>query len=777
MFCTIEYLHNKLVDKIMINGSSIQNIKMTNNQAIGQKKCQKQNSNSVPKQAKSLNFGAAYSSKGIQTYIKDIDEGLKLICPEGSFTEHIIPMASLPGEKGNNTGSGKPKSPAAKKYFTMIRNIFRADAIKFLPIGEAKGSLKTQNKFFPYSDSSMTIGEHIINLKELTTKKYGEILPKEDFKELVDNHSRVIKEGKIQTNHLKNGTDPEEIEINDKVVHFENELGTDAHTSPVKKLLEKAYKNFKNDTSEKTKPLRDEFNEYLTKNNREENKRLERLHAGRSEDKEFFKFFQFLTDKQLKEGKKENINDLGMKLILDVPINSNDAMKAYPEAFTDKSIGWGMQLLDFDKLGKIENGHLKEDELGTTGELLKDKFKFFAKRGDGLRIDASRQLVQTSYRTSDDAPAVNVKHLGDTVLVFIEDILKKVKKQEAEKLKKADPIANAKKIKELESFDPRDRIFHEIEAGGGDGFGMFDHTQSLVPYGSRTRILTDGHISHGWGNFEAYNVDKHLSRKEIMTGANHDNLSYRDIAEAEWGDYKNHKDAAKGGISRNTGIPEDQLDDSKTFVKGKFAATYNGDKRCHFFSDALGMKKSFKDGDFRGWRTRVGENFEEDLHTNFQDGHALNPAESVSIIMKKRGLDQSHPELYKKITGHAEFLRAHGAKSQAEADELEAKGMSLTYPKPPETNTKETSGAEQHPTTETGDTPGSQDSSKSSKKGLKMFLAALGLGGVAAGGVAIAKNNKKEEAATTYSSPNQGSYHKSYQNSYKPNYTPTHKQN
>ena len=184
----------------------------------------------------------------------------------------------------------------------------------------------------------------------------------------------------------------------------------------------------------------------------EREKRIAEIYKLKNKEIDFYKFKQFLAENDLKKA-KDMLNQKGLKLNGDMICGlSYDEIWSHPKAFLEgKTIKWDLPALDLDS---------KEAE-----KVIREKVNIYAKRFDGLRIDASWIYIQPFN-----------KDYGDKILNIIDDEVKKVKGKD---------------------FDLHN-IMHEFVASADD-FNIYDE-EKLKPYiDNRVKIYTSDWLSDDWG--------------------------------------------------------------------------------------------------------------------------------------------------------------------------------------------------------------------------------------------------------------------------------------
>ena len=138
------------------------------------------------------NFGDALSTKQEKKYKQLMDELKRVQNHQDGIRVVKIYTPSIPSSTQTDTGIGKPSSSEAKRMYELAQIYGGATAIKFMPMGELTDKQGySANKYAgAYQRGALTIGEDIIDLSQLASKKYGYILPQSEVKNFVIKHHR-----------------------------------------------------------------------------------------------------------------------------------------------------------------------------------------------------------------------------------------------------------------------------------------------------------------------------------------------------------------------------------------------------------------------------------------------------------------------------------------------------------------------------------------------------------------------------------------------------------
>ncbi len=571
----------------------------------------------------------AQTIKEVKTAL-GINEGLSLL---------KLDTASFPANIGQDTGVGKLNSQKAIDLIKFLTFYTGTKAVKIFPFGQQTKSWG--HYYCPYNKTAMTIGEENINLFNLLNKeKYGDILKEEDIKSL-----RVRSSGSI---------------------NYENELGVTEYY-PILQPLRKAFDNFKNHLS--TPELEQKFEDFkqkkyvkeyyprlalypylkdkepdLFKNFRTSKEKQEKFIQYQEKYKdeiEFFKFRQFIADKEHFEA-KEKLNSEGIKLFGDCLIGfSNQEFWAHPDAFVEGGgVGWSLPALNDKKL-------LCKKSLAN--KVFNDKISFYLEHFDGIRFDVGWWYAYTRVETKDGVKERDMKH---KVFDFIEKRAKEIKGKD---------------------FDTRNLIYEM------DGFSHLYHWNTMKPLENVKNIVSVltteyendyGNHGAGWGHPE-FLLKNGFSQDEFIIGTNnHDGENLRILAESKSKENRQKRADSISVLAKVLNIPAKVLEDSKEFVKAKFAQLYTTKNQFLFYVDVLGAKNIIDNHTVnpKNYRMRLNDNFESQYHTSLQNGNGFNIMESLKLVLKSRRLDENYPDLYQKVCYYADYLREPGAKTEAEAN-------------------------------------------------------------------------------------------------------------
>ena len=308
----------------------------------------------------------------------------------------IVHGSSFPACDGEDTGFGSFNSESGHALIDYASGIF--NAIQLGPAGKTKASDSS-----PYCGTIFSGNPLFIDLKQLTTKEWGEILSLEAYK-------KVVRENPTQNSGRTAYSYISKAQIEALKEAWNKFKGI--------KLLKKEFEKFKKENSfwlEKDSLYEALSIEnggdfwYIWKNETDKNlmnpksedektiyaKRIAEIKEKYSDEIEFYSFCQFVLEQQNEKTKKFALKK-GIKMIADrqVAFSDRDAW-AYqslflegwylgcpPDYFSKNGQAWGFPVMDPDKMYNADGS------LGEGGILMKNLYKkMFKENPGGVRID------------------------------------------------------------------------------------------------------------------------------------------------------------------------------------------------------------------------------------------------------------------------------------------------------------------------------------------------------------------------------------------------------
>ena len=310
----------------------------------------------------------------------------------------IMHNGSFPAIDGENTGFGTVNSLAGRNFIDYAAGLF--DAIQMGPAGKTKTSDSS-----PYTGTIFSNNPLFVDLKELTTPKWYNILSTSTFNEIVENnpnkdtnktsYSYITKKQAIALSEayenfikLNNATLNKEFE-NYKT---ENDSWLDKDSLYEALSIEHGTDYWPNWKSKTDKNL---FNPKSYEEKIEYGKRIEEISKKYEKEIDEYKFIQFVLNKQNLETKKY-ADSKNIKMIADRQVAFSDrdtwayqslfldgwCLGCPPDYFSKDGQAWGFPVMDPDKM------YNEDGSLGEGGILMKNLYKkMFRENPGGVRID------------------------------------------------------------------------------------------------------------------------------------------------------------------------------------------------------------------------------------------------------------------------------------------------------------------------------------------------------------------------------------------------------
>lgn len=310
----------------------------------------------------------------------------------------IMHNGSFPSAENQNTGFGSINSDGGHEFIQYASNLF--DSIQLGPAGKTKSCDSS-----PYTGTIFSGNPLFINLLELTTKKWGQILSETTYYDIVSNNPNQSTNKTSYSYAYK------------KYNEAMQEAWNNFKSNPDKKL-EKEFNSFKTENnfwldkdslyealsiehgndywpmwdSETDKNL---FNPQSIEQKMDYARRIEEIEFKYADEIELYKFTQFVISKQNEET-KEFAKKNNIKMIADRQVAFSDrdtwayqslflpgwCLGCPPDYFSKDGQAWGFPVMDPDRMYNAD-GSLDEG-----GQLLKNLYKkMFKENPGGVRID------------------------------------------------------------------------------------------------------------------------------------------------------------------------------------------------------------------------------------------------------------------------------------------------------------------------------------------------------------------------------------------------------
>ena len=310
----------------------------------------------------------------------------------------IMHNGSFPSIPEEDTGFGTINSTAGHRFIDYVSGLF--DAIQMGPAGKTKSSDSS-----PYTGTIFSNNPLFIDLKQLTTEKWGKILSVKTFNEIVANNPN---KGKNRTSYSyitkKQAQALSEayanfIALNDKKAmaefesyKIENDSWLDKDSLYEALAIEHGTDFWPNWKSSVDKNL---FNPKSNEEKIEYAKRIEEISKKYKKEIDEYKFIQFILFKQGEETEKYAASK-GVKMVADRQVAFSDrdcwayqslflegwCLGCPPDYFSKDGQAWGFPVINPEKLYNADGS------LGEAGILMKNLFKkMFRENPGGVRID------------------------------------------------------------------------------------------------------------------------------------------------------------------------------------------------------------------------------------------------------------------------------------------------------------------------------------------------------------------------------------------------------
>ncbi len=324
---------------------------------------------------------------------------------------------SFPAEHNKNTGFGTSNSNSAKKLIDFLSGVFTH--IQLGPAGKTK-SIDAS----PYTGTIFSNNPLFIDLEQLTTDEWFNILSVETFNKITENnpnkdtnktaYSYIFKE---QEKALKEAFENfKKANCDELKKQFESYKENNKFWLEKDSLYEALIEEHKNDywpmwKSETDKSL---FNPENDEQKELYAKRIAELKEKYADTIEFYSFCQFVISVQNTKS-REYAQSKGMKMIADRQVAFSDrdnwAYQAYflkgwclgcpPDYFSEDGQAWGFPVMNPEKLFN------EDGSLGEGGLLMKELYKkMFTENPGGVRIDHMVGLIDPWVYVSGRKPKI-----------------------------------------------------------------------------------------------------------------------------------------------------------------------------------------------------------------------------------------------------------------------------------------------------------------------------------------------------------------------------------
>ena len=611
-----------------------------------------------------------------------IQEALKVLGKKNLAL--IIHSNSFPSALSEDTGFGTANSEGGKKLIDFLSGTF--NMIQLGPAGKTKCSDSS-----PYTSTIFSNNPLFIDLKQLTTKKWKNILSLETFNKIVENNPN-------------------------------KDLGKTAYSyicQAQQNALREAFKNFKKTKSKEFEEYKKENKFWLEKdalyealsieNNNdywplwkskidknllnpksneekiEFGERIKEIEKKYSDEIEFYSFCQFVAYKQIEETKEYALSK-GIKMIADRQVAFSDRDSwAYqslfldgwllgcpPDYFSANGQAWGFPVMDPEKLFN-QDGSLSEG-----GELLKALFKkMFKENPGGVRIDhivglidpwgykkgcrpkteegagrlysspehceLSKYAIATMENLNFDVGAdkeQRVQNLIDKQVKLYGRLIENIVIAAAKEIGKGGLNKDAIVCEDLGTLtNPVAAVMDKYDLQG------MKLTQFVVPEMSEHPYRGKNIVKRCWAMAGTHDNRPVSMWADDFINTHQGYLHAKNLVEDVYPDAQNKDDI----IVRLT-------NDAKFLAQTKLTEIFacEAENIQIFFPDYFGIKDIYNcPGTSCGenWSLRLPNNFEEVFHNNLRSGIAFNLPLALQIAIEAKGKDfaQKHEKLIEKL--------------------------------------------------------------------------------------------------------------------------------
>lgn len=600
-----------------------------------------------------VNFTRAFNSKEKAAYMQCISQAKKELGLKD--TTAILFDYLVPSTKEKNIGIGSSFSKNAQTFVNFLKEICGINSLQLNPQGILKDDTVS-----PYSGTFLSIGEHLIDVFQLTEKEFCNILSNEDIaKYLIEEDGDKVYE-----------TDYHKL--------VRQDYKKDKSQFLFSNLLATAYENFKKLSPDA--PFIKEFHDFCEA----QNYRLEKdslyyalsekygstqwqnwseyqnlfennspdlnsLKEKLSEEIDYFMFVQFIAAKQQHNSKKE-FNKKGVKIYGDIPISFSPAEQWGNKSVFSKGYSFGYFIDGEFKDWGSPAPDMDEGKNPLIKSLFANRLKAAFERYDGVRIDAAWEMVNpclVKWNPIKSAGKI-VENLGTSYIDLIEQIAKEIKGN---------------------SYQPED-VFLEL-IGDDDIIKTVNYTKNKF-----THTLITGNMTKELETIRHYR-NKGYEGSGFTAGiGTHDNCSLIELAEK----LKNGTPEEKSKIYSNIRalahymkINPKKLKIPELYRTIKLAELFTTPNQFFNVFDILGSRQIINKWDSNNgtyWSSRIPINYEKMYFKNLIQNRGLNLPEVLNYALKSKfqKFTETQIKLSKQLEKFAQILKEYGPLTEAEAN-------------------------------------------------------------------------------------------------------------
>ncbi|HIS90020.1 TPA: 4-alpha-glucanotransferase [Candidatus Avigastranaerophilus faecigallinarum] len=600
-----------------------------------------------------------------------IKEALKVLGKKHfAFIAHAN---SFPAESGKNTGFGSSNSNAAKKLMDFLSGVFTD--VQLGPSGKTK-SIDAS----PYTGTIFSNNPLFIDLEQLTTDEWFNILSVETYNKITENnpnkdtnktaYSYIFNEQeKALKEAFENFKKLDNAELKSKFEDYKekNKFWLEKDSLYEALIIENGNDYWPMWKSETDKCL---FNPQNDEQKVQYEKRIKELEEKYADVIEYYSFCQFVISVQ-NEKTREYAQSRGLKMIADRQVAFSDrdnwAYQAYflkgwclgcpPDYFSEDGQAWGFPVMDPEKLFNHDGS------LGEGGLLMKELYKkMFTENPGGVRIDHMVGLIDPWVYVAGRKPKIeegagrlysSPEHpvLSRYAIATMDDLNNEVEADKEERIIKLTH----------EQVRKYGRLVEKIVIGAAEEVGLDKDSIVCEDLGTLTMPVVSVMKEYDLQGMKLiqfvvpekpmhpYRCKNINERCWAMVGT-HDNEPI-----AMWANATVHTEA---GYLNGKNLAEDLYPDANDAEREQIAVRCSNDAEfltqnklielfaCKaeniqiFFTDFLGLYDVYNRPGTSGdsnWSLRIPDNYEEVYCNNLKSGKALNLPLILKLAIYARG--------------------------------------------------------------------------------------------------------------------------------------------
>ncbi len=580
---------------------------------------------------------------------------------------------SFPAESGKNTGFGSSNSNAAKKLMDFLSGVFTD--VQLGPAGKTK-SIDAS----PYTGTIFSNNPLFIDLEQLTTDEWFNILSVETYNKITENnpnkdtnktaYSYIFNEQeKALKEAFENFKKLDNTELKSKFKEYKekNKFWLEKDSLYEALIIENGNDYWPMWESETDKCL---FNPQNDEQKVQYAKRIEELEEKYADVIEYYSFCQFVISVQ-NEKTREYAQSRGLKMIADRQVAFSDrdnwAYQAYflkgwclgcpPDYFSEDGQAWGFPVMDPEKLFNPDGS------LGEGGLLMKELYKkMFTENPGGVRIDHMVGLIDPWVYVAGRKPKIeegagrlysSPEHpvLSKYAIATMDDLNNEVEADKEERILKLTH----------EQVKMYGRLVEKIVIGAAEEVGLDKDSIVCEDLGTLTMPVVSVMKEYELQGMKLiqfvvpekpmhpYRCKNINERCWAMVGT-HDNEPI-----AMWANATVHTEA---GYLNGKNLAEDLYPDANDEEREQIAVRCSNDAEfltqnklielfaCKaeniqiFFTDFLGLYDVYNRPGTSGdsnWSLRIPDNYEEVYCNNLKSGKALNLPLILKLAIYARG--------------------------------------------------------------------------------------------------------------------------------------------